>query len=92
MTNEQAIAHFKEQLEILGGEHHEAMKAAIEALERQIPKPVGEWDIHSYGTPYYCPECEADIIPVEFMATDGCEPKEKVSYCWKCGQALKWGE
>ena len=35
MTNEQAIAHFKEQLEVFGGEHHEAMKVAIEALEKQ---------------------------------------------------------
>lgn len=35
MTNEQAIAHFKEQLEVFGGEHHEAMKVAIEALENQ---------------------------------------------------------
>lgn len=33
MTNEQAIIHFKEQLEVFGGEHHEAMKVAIEALD-----------------------------------------------------------
>lgn len=35
MTYEEAIIHFKEQLEIFGGEHREAMKVAIEALERQ---------------------------------------------------------
>lgn len=38
MTNEQAIIHFKEQLEVFGGEHHEAMKVAIEALEKQKQK------------------------------------------------------
>ena len=41
MTNEQAIAHFKEQLEVFGGEHHEAMKVAIEALKKQVPKNDG---------------------------------------------------
>ena len=42
MTNEQAIAYFKEQLEIFGGEHHEAMKVAIEALEKQRWIPCSE--------------------------------------------------
>lgn len=46
MTNEQAIAHFKEQLEVFGGEHHEAMKVAIEALEKQIPKKDSCADYH----------------------------------------------
>ena len=35
MTYKEAINHFKDQLEIFGGEHHEAMKVAIEALEKQ---------------------------------------------------------
>ena len=33
MTREEAIKHFKEQLDIFGGEHAEAIKVAIEALE-----------------------------------------------------------
>ena len=70
----------------------EAMDMGAEALKKQIPKPVGKWDINPYGTPYYCPECQADTILVEFFSPDGSEPKEKVSYCWKCGQTLKWGE
>ena len=78
----------KEVIEMI----EEAMDMGAEALKKQTPKPVGEWDIHSYGTPFYCPECEADITPVEFFRHDGSEPKEKVSYCWKCGQALRWGE
>lgn len=33
MTREEAIQHFKEQLDIFGGEHAEAIKVAIEALK-----------------------------------------------------------
>lgn len=32
MTREEAARHFKEQLDVFGGEHAEAMKVAIEAL------------------------------------------------------------
>lgn len=35
MTREEAIQHFKEQLDIFGGEHAEAIKVAIEALKRE---------------------------------------------------------
>ena len=35
MTNEQAIAHGMEQLEIFGGEHREFIKLAIKALEQE---------------------------------------------------------
>lgn len=70
----------------------EACKLAIEALEKQIPKKVGKMKETDYGSPYYCPECEAEIIPVEFFKDDGSEPEEKVSYCWKCGQAIDWSE
>ena len=35
MTREEAIQHFKEQLDIFGGEHAEAIKAAIEALSAE---------------------------------------------------------
>lgn len=34
MTREEALQHFKEQLDIFGGEHAEAIKVAIEALKR----------------------------------------------------------
>ena len=64
---------------------------AIEALRQQIPKPVRKIE-QRYGTPYFCPECEADQCKVEFFTTDGSEPKEKVSYCWQCGQAIDWKE
>lgn len=37
MTNDEAIKHGKEQLEIFGGEHREFIEIAIKALE-QLPK------------------------------------------------------
>lgn len=35
MTNKEAIAHGKEQLEVFGGEHAEFIKLAIKALEQE---------------------------------------------------------
>lgn len=69
-----------------------ARELAIKAIEKQMPKKVGKIKETDYGSPYYCPECEAEIIPVEFFSLDGSEPKEKVSYCWKCGRAIDWSE
>lgn len=78
MTYEEAMIHFKEQLEIFGGEHHEAMKVAIEALEKQIPKPV----IRHHGN-YDCPVCNKPAMAIT---------ARKKKYCDFCGQALDWGE
>ena len=41
MTREEAIQHFKEQLDIFGGEHAEAIKVAIEAL---VVYPQFKWE------------------------------------------------
>ena len=51
MTREEAIEHFKEQLDIFGGEHAEAIKVAIEALQNKS-RPFGDCSkcIHTYGT------------------------------------------
>ena len=78
---------------------HEAVMKAVEdacmmgaeALQRLIPQPVEKIEA-SYGTPYRCPVCEADQCEVHFYTIDGSEPKEKVSYCWQCGQAIDWKE
>lgn len=69
-------------------------RMAIEALEKQIPKKVVKVKLREseWGVPWRCPLCEADIAKVEFMRDDGFEPKEKVSYCWHCGQAIDWSE
>ena len=42
MTNEEAINHGKEQLEIFGGEHKEFIELAIKALEQTRWIPVSE--------------------------------------------------
>ena len=44
----------------------------------------------AYGTPYTCPAWGADQIKTEFCNSDGSEPKEKITFCWECGQKLDW--
>ena len=44
----------------------------------------------AYGTPYTCPVCGADQTKTEFCNPDGSEPKEKITFCWECGQKLDW--
>ena len=80
------------------GEHNSLYKnrkmyaeLAIEALEKQIPKKINYVKKY-YGSPYQCPICEAEQTKIEFMSTDGSEPKEKHSHCWNCGQKLDWSE
>lgn len=96
MTYEEAIKVLDNtKVMILKGSGTDLAKAsymAVKALEKQISKKVGKLDMVSYGSPYYCPECEVELIPVEFFNTDGSEPEEKVSYCWKCGRAIDWSE
>ena len=73
------------------GEGNENVEVVIEALEKQVPKKI-IYRRQNYGTPYLCCECEADQTPTEFFCEDGSEPKEKHTYCWKCGQKLDWSE
>lgn len=70
----------------------EACIIACDAMKRNIPKPVVVTELRKteWGSRYRCPECEAELVKVEFMRTDGSEPKNKVSYCWHCGQAIDW--
>ena len=53
MTNEEAINHGKEQLEIFGGEHKEFIKVAIKVLEQQ--QKTGHWI--DTGSGQECSEC-----------------------------------
>lgn len=82
MNNEEAIKVLNDtKIMILkgsGADLQEASNMAVKALEKQIPKKVGKLDMVSYGSPYYCPECEAELIPVEFFNADGSEPEKKV--------------
>lgn len=60
----------------------EALKKAVEVLERQIPKkPIGGIDFA--GNEYrICCECSAIVQDGEW----------KANYCPDCGQALDWGD
>ena len=57
-------------------EYSIAFKAAIEALEKQIPKKV---------TKSACPSCNRIFL---FRHSE----KRKGDYCDNCGQALDWSE
>ena len=100
MTAQEAIKRIKEtplyRYEVCLEEKRQsdltkALLLAIEALEKQIPKKI-LYIKQNYGTPWLCCECEADQTPTEFMSADGSEPKEKHTFCWKCGQKLDWSE
>ena len=91
MTYQEAIKQFKDLIENSKSFSEEdddiwdndvkALKMAIEALEKQIPKePLNREDRSeiSYG---YCPCC-SNII----------DDWNDLRYCGECGQAIKWGE
>ena len=61
----------------------ESLKAAIFALEKQIPKKP----LHMHNN-FYCPVCKED----GWLLWDDAEPNDFDSYCCKCGQALDWSD
>lgn len=80
MTIQEAISCLKSDKEYLKGHNicdGEEIDAAIEALEKQIPKkPIMIKDVAE--TYYICPECE--------WAVDRFDD----NYCSDCGQKLDW--
>ena len=58
-----------------------ALKLAIEALGKQIPKKP----LHMHKN-YYCPICKED----EWLLWDDADPNDMVKYCGICGQAIDW--
>ena len=57
-------------------------------IEKQIPKKI-VYQKSRYGSPWLCPECEADQAETKFFSVQG-EVKEKYTFCWNCGQKLDW--
>ena len=82
MTNEEAIKHGKEQLEIFGGEHKEFIIKTIQAIESQ--RPTGKWinekDVGNGNRSVECSNCGAG---------DEQAWLQKVPYCWKCGAKME---
>ena len=64
----------------------QAMKQCKEAIEKQIPKVVGEYQVFEDGTFYSidfsCPACGYTIIGQPY----------KPDFCKHCGQALDWSD
>lgn len=77
MTIEEAI-RFQEAYYVMtnGEKAREACKIAIEALEKQIPKPPV--DIDDEFDMFVCPNCDVAI-----------GDKESHHFCLNCGQALQ---
>lgn len=61
------------------GEQKEALRMAIEALEKQIPKKVRRKHHPKYGRATFCPNCSRMDVECWF-------------YCPDCGQAIDWSE
>ena len=65
-----------------GNEETMAMKLAVEALEKQIPKkPIKAKEHIMYSMCYICPNCQKNFSGTGIA-----------SYCYHCGQALDWSE
>ena len=86
MTNQEALTELKASIENYGFQCHiETYRAAIEALEKQVPKKPYVHPL--YGQSFYnCPTCGAG----KFAIMRG--KKTRNDYCLKCGQALDWGD
>ena len=68
------------------GEQKEALKVAIQALEKQIPKKAVNYDKHYYK----CPCCNEDLeIDDDMLFVYDEEPPK---FCIKCGQKLDWSD
>ena len=83
MTESEAIKILQRDLEIQVKNKAltdgiEAVKFAIQALEKQIPKKPKERDRIGCNTPV-CPVCKMDLYSYE-------------PYCDNCGQKLDWSD
>ena len=67
-----------------GNEETMAMKLAVEALEKQIPKKV----IFGYDEQdsICCPNCKGELLSMDWY------DHWKCNYCEFCGQALDWSD
>jgi len=80
MTNEEAIEQLKKLKSFHNGSYANAIKMAIEAIEKRIPKEPIVVDNHTE-----CPEC--GCVEIETLDASG--------ICWMrfcpcCGQAILW--
>lgn len=82
----------KEAIEILSGYYvvddtiqNNAMDMAIEILKKQIPKKPKQID-----NLYFCPQCYEQYGLLYGHVVDKGQNDSKISYCFRCGQAIDW--
>lgn len=86
MTVQEALERFKA---LAQDERGDLCKAAVEALEKQIPKkpyrhPETQPKHFLNGVDgYYCPVCDRDVLD---------QDNDCFMFCPDCGQALDWSE
>lgn len=90
MTEQEAVRRIKNHNEIHSRKEPfyaihitEALKMAVEALEKQIPKKP---KVSFQSEFYWCPNCECAIkMKIE-------EKTKNIRYCPFCGQAIDWSD
>ena len=68
----------------------EALKIAVVALDKQIPKKPTRGVDRTWGTPTkeaICPVCDYALGHWEFIGD-----AKKITYCEHCGQAIDWSD
>lgn len=86
MTNEEAIKTIKHGCIYSDARGASALKIAVEALEKQIPKKVelykhnGDFKFENYPCP-----CCGEMLGLKVN-------KRYVKFCQNCGQALDWSD
>lgn len=72
------------------GDHKEAVKTAIQALEKQIPMKPRKTDSYRGVLKrvyvYVCPTCGNACLE-KYM-----NERQNTMFCWNCGQKLDWAE
>lgn len=71
----------------------EGIVMAVEALEKQIPKPVQYETDYTWGIEEQqpiCPVCDMYLTKIVFLPVEGHEGAPRISYCETCGQAIDW--
>lgn len=80
MTNKEAIEHLIDPIGKGVAEHVEAIRIALDAIEKQIPMKPFKW----CKLIYICPTCHRSEYIRQRDALD--------TYCGFCGQAIDWSE
>ena len=91
MTYEEAIFVLVEEIDTLADcvpNGSEAIKEAVTAIRKLIPKKPNEGIDRTHGIPTkeaVCPVCDFSLPHWEFTGGG-----ERVTYCEYCGQAISW--